>query len=927
VINCQSIKSKKEVFNDFIDTYYPDIIFGTESWLSSTFYSNEIFPHNYNIYRKDREDGFGGVFLACNDQFVSREIPIRSECEIVAASVKLAGSSDLIICSVYRPPNSSLEYLQALCKDLEHLIEEYSDSPVWIGGDMNLPNIDWQNNVAKSGSYPISFCNTFLDLLNNYGFMQGVKSGTRGDNILDIFCTNRPSLLSSCYPIPGISDHDAVYIKSSTTAQLSPPFNRTIYLWSRVDMPQLHQRADNLCSTFLSNYTSTTPITVLWEQFKIICHECLKVVPTKQVTANTQAPWINRRIKSLSRRKHRLYKRARQSGLTSDWADYHQAKKESQQQCRRTYNNYICNLACSKQGQVSKKLWSFIKAQRNDHCGVAALQDNGVVYSDPKSKAELINRAFSTVFTTEDTSNMPAMSDMSHPEMPPIQIDINGIVQLLQNLKPSKAPGPDKIPTRLLKELAFEFAPSLAVVFKASLGQGQLPQEWKHANVVPIYKKGDRSSPLNYRPVSLTCVCCKILEHIICSNIFQHLDDRNILCDNQNGFRKGRSCESQLITTVDDFLQNLNLGLQTDVLLLDFKKAFDKVPHQRLCYKLSHYGIRGATLEWIKNFLVNRTQKVVVNGYDSSSREVISGVPQGTVLGPLLFLCYINDLPRHVKSSVKLYADDVILYRVIDSDVDHEILQQDLVALSEWANIWQMTFNLAKCELLCITNKKNPSKYCYSLNGENVRGVPHTKYLGVILDEHLTFNEHIKKISFKAHQVKSFLQRNISSCPSKVKEACYKSMVRPVIEYASTVWSPYTKVNTNLIEAVQRRAARFVTGDFGLTSSVTEMIQSLGWISLEQRRKILRLIMLFKILHNVVTVPNHYIPTISYSYTRGHTQRFQQLQAHLDVYLHSFFPSALKMWNSLPATVIEATNVEEFKKRVLNHYCINQATL
>ena len=152
------------------------------------------------------------------------------------------------------------------------------------------------------------------------------------------------------------------------------------------------------------------------------------VVPTKQVTASTQAPWINRKIRSSSRRKHRLYKRARQSGLTSDWSNYYQAKKESQQQCRRTYNNYICNLACFKEGQVSKKLWSFIKVQRNDHCGAAALRDNGVVYSDPLSKAELINRAFSTVFTNEDTSTMPALSDTPHPEMPPIHIDINGIV-------------------------------------------------------------------------------------------------------------------------------------------------------------------------------------------------------------------------------------------------------------------------------------------------------------------------------------------------------------------------------------------------------------------------------------------------------------------------------------------------------------------
>ena len=188
----------------------------------------------------------------------------------------------------------------------------------------------------------------------------------------------------------------------------------------------------------------------------------------------------------------------------------------------------------------------------------------------------------------------------------------------------------------------------------------QLPEDWKIANVIPVFKKGNRSHPSNYRPISLTSICCKIMEHIVYSNVLHHLQKYNILCEEQHGFRSGRSCETQLLNTINDLTKNLNERHQTDVILLDFSKAFDRVPHQRLCHKLSFYGIRGDTLSWIRNFLIGRHQKVTINGCSSNCTTVTSGVPQGTALAPLLFLCYINDLPENLISKVKLYADDVI---------------------------------------------------------------------------------------------------------------------------------------------------------------------------------------------------------------------------------------------------------------------------
>ena len=223
--------------------------------------------------------------------------------------------------------------------------------------------------------------------------------------------------------------------------------------------------------------------------------------------------------------------------------------------------------------------------------------------------------------------------------------------------------------------MAEELSPSLTLIFTASLQQGKIPQNWKKALVSPIFKKGDQTNPTNYHPVSLTSICSKLLEHIIHSNFKSHLNACNIISDNQFGFCKRRSVELQLICTIHDFAYNLNDRKQTDAILLDFCKAFNKVPHHHLKLKLDYYGVRNQTLKWISSFLEERTQCVVCGGYTSVPANVISGIPQGNVLGPLLFLIYINDLPECVSSMCSLFADDCLVYRQIESERDIEILQ------------------------------------------------------------------------------------------------------------------------------------------------------------------------------------------------------------------------------------------------------------
>ena len=262
-----------------------------------------------------------------------------------------------------------------------------------------------------------------------------------------------------------------------------------------------------------------------------------------------------------------------------------------------------------------------------------------------------------------DDEDIPVLPGPSFPNIGELIINVQGVTRLLLNVMPNKATGPDNIPCRLLKEAAHELSPVLTDTFTSSLRSGSLPKDWKLAFVAPVFKKWNANEPANYRPISLTCICSKLLEHIICHHIREHLDNLSILSVFQHGFRSGHSCVSQLLVTINDFMTAFDRGIQTDVAVLDFSKAFDVVPHRRLLGKVKHYGITGQTLNWISEFLSGRTQCVVVDGAESCWIPVTSGVPQGTVLGPLLFLLYINDLPDCVSSSVRLFADDCLLYR------------------------------------------------------------------------------------------------------------------------------------------------------------------------------------------------------------------------------------------------------------------------
>ena len=462
----------------------------------------------------------------------------------------------------------------------------------------------------------------------------------------------------------------------------------------------------------------------------------------------------------------------------------------------------------------------------------------------------------------------------------------------------------------------------LIFIIQQSYDTGTLPDDW---NVVALFKKGDRSKAENYRPVSLKAVTCKMMEHVIHKQIMIHVNRNNILVNFQYGFREKHSCESQLILTVESIQRYLNRNKQVDVLVLDFSKAFDTVAHQRLLHKLNHYGIRDKTLGRIRTWLTNKKQRAVGDGDKSEEASVTSGVPQGTVLGPLMFLLHINDIGDNVSKGtyIKLFADDCLLFREIDSLSDAERLENDLQSLVKWSKTWQMSFNVKKCPTLKVCKKKNPIHFQCTMSNVQVSEVDRHPYLGVELERNMSWSQHITGTANKASNTLGFLRRNLSACFTQVKATAYKTLVRPKLEYASSVWDPHHINKIEQLEKVQRKAARWAMNQYSWTASVSGFLRQLEWPPLHQRRLCARLVIMFRIKNNdiAITLPSYVMmPTIrtTRSLSSG-AWRPIQMSTTCDNYKFSFFRRTIVDWNRLPNEIIMIEDLERFKAAVASH--------
>ena len=553
--------------------------------------------------------------------------------------------------------------------------------------------------------------------------------------------------------------------------------------------------------------------------------------------------------------------------------------------------------------------------------GVESLRTtSGDLTTSDWEKAEVLNYFFVSVCTTkvDDPSHIPDAAESYHGQrVVDIDISTDLVRTKLAALKISSAAGPDGIHPRVLRETADTLAPHLARLFRRSLDTGILPQDWKLAEVVPIYKKGGKDDPGNYRPVSLTSVVCKVLESIIRNQLMSHLQAEGLLTDAQHGFRPGRSCATQLLLAMEEWSSMIENGDPIDILYLDLAKAFNTVPPKRLLEKLELHGVGGNLLRWIGAFLLDRRQRVTVGGSRSGWEPVPSGVPQGSVLAPLLFIIYVNDLPAMLSCGIKVFTDNSKLYRPVRLLTDPPALQEDLDAAVRWADKWLLSFNAAKCKVLHIGRQNR--HHVYTLRGTTLEDTVAEKDLGVYIDAELKFRKQAAAAVSKASQVMAVIRRSFQLLDRSTLPILFKTLVRPHLEYGNIIWGPFNRADQQLVERVQRRATKMVPELRHLP--YTMRLRALKLPSLYHRRRRGDMIAVYQLLRGGFDLdPQVFFDTALARDTRGHPWRLVKPRAVSRIRRNAFSTRVVNDWNSLPPEVVASDTVNQFKNRLDAHW-------
>jgi len=494
------------------------------------------------------------------------------------------------------------------------------------------------------------------------------------------------------------------------------------------------------------------------------------------------------------------------------------------------------------------------------------------------------------------------------------------VLDQLKTLDPSKAFGPDKISPRFLKEGAVHLAVPLCKLFNASLQCSVFPDIWKKANVLPLHKKDSKDTIDNYRPISLLSCVGKVFERIIFKYLYNHLKDNFVLCQEQSGFLPGRSTTTQLIEVYDSMCTALNNSKEIRVVFLDISKAFDKVWHKVLLHKLKQCGVGTPLVNWFSSYLHKRQQRVVINGSESSWGHIPSGVPQGSVLGPLLFLIYINDITHEVLNcKIRLFADDTCLFIEVDDRVDTCVkINDDLSRISRWANRWLVTFSPTKTKSLTISNKKdihlNPPIY---FAGTAVNEVKSHMYLGLLFTCNLKWTEHINLIYLKARKRLSLMTPLKYELDRKTLHIMFTSFVRPVMEYGNVVWGGTYDSDMNKLEKINVDGMRLLTGATA-NSNIRKLYEETAWQSVRERCDAAMATMLYKIKHFLT--PNYLTSLLPRQnsdivpHNLRNREHIKPPYARLETYKRSFLPYAINIWNSLTSNTRNMQSLHLFKQ-------------
>ena len=894
----------------------------TESHLNPDFHEGEIYIDQFTSYRADRCAGTrkGGVILYIRNNLTpgAELVSKGSHGNIEYAILRIPVANLTMVC-VYRTPTASVNDFELVMSKINDCILHYPplDSLVFCG-DLNFPNLKWPSAIIGGGTRSSRLqAQKMLSFFSDYFLEQIIEKPTRGENILDLFATNNHQLVLGYQVLQksAISDHNLVLI--TTTQSLTNEVHETP---SRAPMFSLDFMNKNINWSDVKSKLAAIdwdetlqgkdPDAILQCISSLLEDVCLETIPSKHIATKKNMPRDRRafyRKKSkLTKRLNSILPQAQRERIVSEVQKIDEAIIQS----HKTELNNKESLAISKIKDDNKFFYNYAKSKSTTRCPVGPLKGQNGLITNRRKIAEILKNQFEAVFSEPiNSASIELLLEEPGPRcFEDIEFDEEDIAAAIKSIPMHSAPGPDGIPAKVLKECVEELKRPIYLLWRCSLDSGWVPAKLKQSYVVPIFKKGNRSFPQNYRPISLVSHISKIFEKVVVKALTSYLNDLDLFNKQQHGFRSGRSCLSQLIEHHQQVAAILETRGNVDVVYLDFAKAFDKVDYGILLQKLKSMGICGLLLKWLHSFLTDRRQAVSVEGSLSTEGPVLSGVPQGSSLGPLLFLIHISDIDAGTEFAyISSFADDTRLFMPIFGAGDNVKLQSDLNKIYNWANENNMSFNSDKFELLRyrIDNSELFRFPYHTPDGSTINEVTQVKDLGVHMHCRGNFDTHITEVVKKGRNMASWIMRVFSTRDEVPLMTLYRSMVLPQLEYCCQLWSPVRLKDIRQLEAIQRSFTARITGLSHL--SYWERLAHLKLYSLERRRERYLILYVFKIMNNLVpnlrderfAIMPHYstrgdklcrIPSIS----RSSSAKIRSIIEH------SFAVNGVKLFNSLP---------------------------
>ena len=911
------MKTKKDELLQRVSEQKPDIIALNEIIMKTDkdYCEAELTIPNYDMFiNKNPARGVALYFDSNLNAHECEELNDENFKESVWCSFTTPSEGKILIGCIYRSPNTSDKNNDDLLFEILQSDKVKKYDKVMIVGDFNYPNITFDGSF-QGGTIGEEIRQKIEDAFMVQKVTEPTRRRenqrpTRDDWIL----TNDEDFVYNIQHLDpmGKSDHDTLLFGLDIVRSKVCKVSNYIYSLKKGNYDDFRQYVRDVDWS-----NQDDDVENRWNKIKKVIHDGMtKFIPTrKQNTKKRVQPiWMNKKALRIIKKKHKMFKRFLKSKNGQNYQLYVKERNLCTKILKQTRRAYEKGVA-SEGKKNPKKFWRYVQDRMKSKSGIGTLKTkDGSLITNDKDKAETLNEFFSSVFTNENKNNIPNLAPGEYSNgafLSEIIVTPKAVEKKLHELNPDKAQGPDKIPPKVLKELSKELAVPLSCLFNLSLQTGQLPSDWKKAEVTAIFKKGSKLEPGNYRPVSLTCVICKVMESFIRDGIVNHFKDNKLYADCQHGFRQSRSCVTQLLQVMESFTKYFDDGIPIDVLYLDFRKAFDSVPHERLLRKLEAYGIAKNVLNWTRSFLSSRTQKVRVGAEMSSEAPVVSGIPQGSILGPILFTAFINDMPDSLESSCYILADDT---KIFNDAHKKRTIQEDIYKLQQWSETWDLHFNVSKCHVMHMgtNNPKNEYFMKISESVQKIEWCEEEKDLGVTFDPKLKFDTHIHRIVAKANKMLGIIKRSFMSLNKDCFMKLYKAFVRPHLEYANVIWAPHLKRQSIYIENVQRRATRLLKPCNEM--SYDERLKYLNLHSLKGRRDRGDLIQIYKIYNGIDDVNFHslFSPATS-SLTRNSEGKI--LMRHCNTNLRKFYFSnrIISNWNSLPYNVKNANTLNDFK--------------